>query len=159
MSTDFGNGTFDRRVKLQVTICASDSEKSRFNPGHPFLAHYSRGEIVETKKKARAMIKELQVTLYDCFGYLFPGIPVVLGVGLIFLAFYIPPPLQVAQSSPPTVSILNEMPSIAGWLLLALLAYFAGHVGQAVGNMLPARAEDVIVNNIKGKGLRTGGAG
>ncbi len=107
----------------------------------------------DTENKAPPMLKEIQVSLYDFFGYLLPGIPVVLGVTLLFLTAYTPPLAKVPPPTAPSISLLNDMPSVAGWFSLALLAYFAGHMGQALGNGLPARADNVAVNNIKGKGL------
>lgn len=38
-----------------------------------------------------SMVKEIQVTLYDVFGFLVPGTVVVAAVALLFCFFYLPP--------------------------------------------------------------------
>lgn len=71
------------------------------------------------------MVKELQVTLYDMFGFLLPGV-IVLATGVVlFWAVYLPQP-QVTLAAP----------DATGWVVLVVLAYFCGHMAQSFGNVL-----------------------
>jgi hypothetical protein len=72
------------------------------------------------------MFKELQVTLYDIFGYLLPGAIILLGFMLIFWAIFWPTtPIWVYVHPPLSLAVCA-----------VLFAYLAGHLGQAVGNFL-----------------------
>jgi len=71
------------------------------------------------------MFRGIRLTLYDIFGYLFPGIVFLAGMGIFFWAIYMPrTPLVVFR---PTTDI---------WILFLILAYFSGHIAQALGNLL-----------------------
>ncbi len=71
------------------------------------------------------MLKDLQVTLYEIFGYVMPGGIVTAALAVIFLAIYLP-----------TDHISFDLPTTEVWLTVLALAYFAGHMGQAVANLL-----------------------
>jgi hypothetical protein len=68
-------------------------------------------------------MKDLQVTLYDAFGYLVPGSVFLAALVLIFWTFFLPP---VGDLSAVTAS---------GWIVLLGLAYVMGHVVQALANL------------------------
>jgi hypothetical protein len=72
------------------------------------------------------VFKELQITLYDVFGYLIPGAIILVALILLFWTLFWPSvPLRV-WTHPPLVLVI----------CVALGAYLAGHLGQAVGNLL-----------------------
>jgi hypothetical protein len=71
------------------------------------------------------MIKDLQLTLYEFFGYVFPGLPMIAALGLLFWTFWFP---QVAL---PIV-----LPPVVVWVIILILAYLSGHIAQAAGNAL-----------------------
>ncbi|HYT89872.1 MAG TPA: hypothetical protein VEL76_14295 [Gemmataceae bacterium] len=87
------------------------------------------------------MIKDLQVTLYDIFGFLIPGTVFLAAVGLLFGAVYLP------QSQAPLVTL-----DAAGWVVLVLVAYLAGHMAQSLGNLLEKlyKATETVV--LEGQG-------
>lgn len=69
-------------------------------------------------------MKELQVSLYDVFGYVAPGIIAFLGMYLIWWRLVIPSHLDWS-----TVSS-------AGWAAILLVSYVLGHAIQALANLL-----------------------
>jgi hypothetical protein len=71
-----------------------------------------------------SMVKEIQATLYDVFGFLVPGTVVVAAVALLFCFFYLPP----APTTYPA-------PDLLAWVAGIVLAYFGGHMAQALGNI------------------------
>lgn len=72
------------------------------------------------------MLKDLQVTLYDVFGYFLPGCICAVALGILFWSVIMP---DTALSPPQTV--------VAGWLIVGVLvAYTAGHMVQAIANVL-----------------------
>lgn len=72
------------------------------------------------------MFKDLQITLYDFFGYFLPGaISLVASWIVIHLLF---------ERYEPLVLWRDISPEALG--LLSLIAYLLGHLGQAVGNLL-----------------------
>lgn len=66
----------------------------------------------------------IRLPLYDVFGYLLPGIVAMLAVGLVIWSVYLP-----------SVSLAFIVVPKQAWVLLAVLAYFAGHFVQALGNV------------------------
>lgn len=71
------------------------------------------------------MLKDIQVTLYDIFGYLLPGFIFLAGIATLFWAIFIP-------STPISLS----KPDAEGWVIVAIVAYIAGHMAQAIGNFI-----------------------
>ena len=67
----------------------------------------------------------IRFPLYDFFGYLLPGIVAVLAASLAVWSLYFPAVPLSLLSLPKQV-----------WFLLVVLAYFAGHFVQAIGNLL-----------------------
>jgi len=71
------------------------------------------------------MIKGIQVTLYDVFGYLLPGSILLTGVVGLFWAILAPAtPLVWPQ-------VINE-----NWIVIAVASYVCGHLAQALANMV-----------------------
>ena len=71
------------------------------------------------------MLKDIEVTLYDIFGYLLPGLTSLAGIAILFWAICYPgTPLRV----PETLS--------ANWWAVVIPAYIVGHLTQAVANMV-----------------------
>lgn len=71
------------------------------------------------------MFRGFRLTLYDIFGYLAPGMVFLAGMAILFWAIYIPRiPFSVFR------------PTADGWVFFLLLAYFSGHIVQALGNLL-----------------------
>ena len=69
------------------------------------------------------MFKNLQVTLYELFGYFLPGIVALVGVCVLFWTLYLPAtPLPLRR------------PIAETWLLMAVAAYFLGHLVHSIGN-------------------------
>jgi len=71
------------------------------------------------------MIQSFRLTLYDFFGYLLPGVVVMLAVVVFGWAAYFP-----AARLP-----IRTLPGDA-WVCMGIAAYFAGHLVQALGNIL-----------------------
>jgi len=65
----------------------------------------------------------VRFTLYDVFGYLLPGVVAMLAILLVVWSAYLPAVPLAFMALPKQV-----------WLLLVVLAYFAGHFVQALGN-------------------------
>jgi hypothetical protein len=65
----------------------------------------------------------IRLPLYDIFGYLFPGIVAMLAAILLIWSIYLPAAPLTFLSVPKQV-----------WFVLVVLAYFAGHFVQALGN-------------------------
>jgi hypothetical protein len=76
----------------------------------------------------RQVIKDLQVTLYEIFGYLIPGMVLLSSLLLFFWAIFFPTP-----------SIGFDLKTTEVWLAFLLFSYVAGHMGQAVGNLVQKR--------------------
>jgi len=71
-------------------------------------------------------MKDLQVTLYDVFGYLLPGAVLLAAIGTFYWALFFPmSPLWLVDFSPAT------------WIIIGLGSYVLGHFAQALANMLP----------------------
>lgn len=72
------------------------------------------------------MLKDFQITLYDLFGYLLPGGVILLSLAILFWTLFWP--------NDPFVFWLDlSTPKI---VCVLFVAYLAGHVGQAVGNLI-----------------------
>ncbi len=71
------------------------------------------------------MLNDFQATLYDTFGYLLPGIVFLTALAILFWAIYLP-----------TYSLGYVDLSFQMIAALLLLAYFFGHLNQALGNLL-----------------------
>ncbi len=87
-----------------------------------------------------AQVKELQLTLYEVFGYLLPGAVLTGGVSLIFWAAFFP---QTA------IDFDIKTPEVWGTFLVS--SYIAGHVAQGIGNAIVRRfesAEDHAINTV-----------
>lgn len=67
----------------------------------------------------------VRLPLYDIFGYLLPGIVAMLAAILLIWSIYLPAAPLTFLTVPKQV-----------WLVLTVLAYFAGHVVQALGNAI-----------------------
>jgi hypothetical protein len=87
------------------------------------------------------MLKDIQVTLYDIFGYLLPGFIFLAGIAMLFWAIFMPSaPIQLS-----TISVDN-------WIVILVGAYIAGHMVQAIANLLTKKlqsAENTVLS--KGK--------
>jgi hypothetical protein len=70
-------------------------------------------------------MKQIELTLYEIFGYLVPGAVFAGGIGLLFWAIFFP------QSS---IEFDLKTPEV--WISFLVAAYLAGHVVQALGNQL-----------------------
>lgn len=71
------------------------------------------------------MLKDIQVTLYDIFGYLVPGVVFVIGIVVIFWAIFLP---SVPAALPQALT--------DNWLILLIFGYVGGHMTQALANTL-----------------------
>ena len=72
------------------------------------------------------MFKDIQVTLYDFFGYLLPGALILCSIVILFWAVFWPSfPLSIPAKLPPLE---------VGVLLF--VAYLAGHLGQGLANLM-----------------------
>jgi len=82
------------------------------------------------------VFKDIQVTLYDIFGYFLPGVIVVFALTILFWAMCWPraPYVIYTDFSGPVIAIF------------ALTAYLCGHLSQACGNFLEKvpRAEAIL---------------
>jgi hypothetical protein len=73
-----------------------------------------------------SVFKDLQISLYDIFGYLLPGAVILLAAILLFWTLFWP---NASLTFP------SALPFLASTFLL-FAAYLAGHLGQALGNLL-----------------------
>jgi len=82
-------------------------------------------------------MKDLQVTLYDIFGYLLPGFVFLAGIAILIGAIFMP-------SSPISLSTT----AIDNWIVIVIGAYIAGHMVQAIANIITKKlpsAESLIL--------------
>lgn len=77
------------------------------------------------------MLKDIQITLYDIFGYLLPGSVVVLALVVGLWAVFWPHSLLPVPLSLPALVVTA----------LLFAAYLAGHLAQAMGNIVERRSE------------------
>jgi hypothetical protein len=85
------------------------------------------------------MFKDLQVTLYEVFGYLIPGMVHLAALALLFWALFFPAPV-----------IAFDIPTGELWVAFLVLAYIAGHMAQAVGNLVEKTikpVEQLVIEN------------
>ena len=69
-------------------------------------------------------MKDIELTLYDIFGYLFPGI-------VALVALY----LMIWRVTLPRTQNLNGLSSL-GWTAFLIAAYLVGHFTQAISNFI-----------------------
>jgi hypothetical protein len=82
----------------------------------------------DSLRRQEPVIKDLQITLYEVFGYLLPGMVLLTSLLLLFWAIFFP------------VSTLRfDLKTTEVWLAFLILSYVAGHMGQAVGNLIQKR--------------------
>lgn len=72
------------------------------------------------------MFKELEITLYDIFGYLLPGSIILIAVVVLFWSLFWPSAPLVLIANAPTLAVTG----------LVFSAYLAGHLGQGIANFL-----------------------
>lgn len=72
------------------------------------------------------MFKELQITLYDIFGYLLPGSIILIAVVVLFWSLFWPSAPLALSADVPTLAAVG----------LVFSAYLAGHLGQGIGNFM-----------------------
>lgn len=72
------------------------------------------------------MFKDIQITLYDLFGYLLPGAIVSFAIGIAFWALFWPSLPLVVPAQLSTLEIV----------FCLFTFYLVGHLGQAIGNLL-----------------------
>ncbi len=78
------------------------------------------------------MIGNLTFTLYEIFGYVFPGGIAFLAFAVLFWAFFVPAvPLGIATFQPGLVT----------WVSVIVASYVLGHASQAVSNIIFHGAE------------------
>jgi len=85
------------------------------------------------------MFKQIQVTLYDLFGYLMPGTIFLVATAILLwtVVFPIESVTVVGANGAWCIFGLSSVGIIRlGWWLIVLLAYFSGHMAQAIGNVL-----------------------
>ena len=89
------------------------------------------------------MIKDLQVTLYDVFGYIIPGVVFAAALSALFIGCFVP------------VLEFATIPR-GPWSAVAclVLAYICGHAAQAIGNVLstffPVPEDEALAPNRSG---------
>jgi hypothetical protein len=72
------------------------------------------------------VFKELQITLYDIFGYLLPGSIILIAVVILFWSLFWPSAPLALAADVPTLATVG----------LVFSAYLAGHLGQGIGNFI-----------------------
>jgi len=72
------------------------------------------------------VFKELQISLYDIFGYLLPGAIIFFALVVIFWSLFWPTLPLALKSSLPLMAIVG----------LIFGAYLLGHLGQGIGNLV-----------------------
>ena len=86
------------------------------------------------------MLKDIQVTLYDIFGYLLPGFIFLTGIAILFWAIFIPStPIQL-------LTISGDI-----WIVILLSTYIIGHMVQAIANLLTKQLQSAE-NTVLSKG-------
>jgi hypothetical protein len=86
------------------------------------------------------MFKDLQVTLYEVFGYLIPGMVNLWALVILYWALFFP--AQIVAVDIPTGEL---------WVAFLVVAYIAGHMAQAVGNLVEQKClkpvEQLVIEN------------
>lgn len=81
------------------------------------------------------MLKDLNITLYDIFGYLLPGGVFLLALSILFHSL-------IAPSQPIDLSKIFEGKTT----LIILIAYILGHFSQAIANWIKAIGDCLKIN-------------
>ena len=86
------------------------------------------------------VLKDLQATVYDLFGYLLPGLVALLALVILFWAILIP-------TTPLSLTIAETF----NWAVVLIVGYILGHLVQAVGNLLagPFRRPEELALSLK----------
>ena len=71
------------------------------------------------------MLKDIQVTLYDIFGYLFPGFLFLAAMAILFWVIFMP-----------SVPVSFPAYTLENWVVITIGAYIAGHMLQAIANLI-----------------------
>lgn len=85
------------------------------------------------------MFKQIQVTVYDVFGYLLPGTMLLVATAILCWTVVFPAESVTLANADNTYCRLGLSSFGAirlSWWLVVLLAYFSGHMAQAMGNAL-----------------------
>ena len=77
------------------------------------------------------VLKDLQATVYDIFGYLLPGLVALLALVILFWAILIP----TTPLSPTITETFN-------WAVVLIVGYLLGHLVQALANLLLSPFKD-----------------
>jgi hypothetical protein len=88
------------------------------------------------------MLKDINFTLHDLFGYFFPGIFFLVAVLIFFWTVFFPdvPFCQIKFSS--------EI-----WIIVIILSYLSGHLAQSIANLLPIfPGPDQFISSVKNNG-------
>lgn len=107
-------------------IRAEIAEGQNLERGGP-EAYFSRHEKAvgyEEKEEGLRMLDKVQFTLYEIFGYLFPGTLAAIACALIYWALCLPGvPLPVYKIQP----------NITGWIGIVSVSYLMGHLTHGIG--------------------------
>jgi hypothetical protein len=76
------------------------------------------------------MLKDIQTTLYDIFGYLLPGFIVLIGIVILFWSIFLPE----------TVLYIPQFTAEL-WIAVTIVAYIFGHICQAIANLILHRSD------------------
>src|SRR5690348_6488075 len=88
------------------------------------------------------VVKEVQVTLYDVFGFILPGTVVLAALAVLFCFVYLP-------AAPTTYAA----PDLVAWVVGIVLVYFGGHMAQSLGNVterLFRSIEEIVLEGAEG---------
>jgi len=80
----------------------------------------------------QSLFGNLTVTLYDFFGYLNPGLVALSGIGLFFWAVFVP-----------DLKPDGDLSTVV-WIALFLIAYFLGHLVQAIAGYVPGFKYSIV---------------
>jgi hypothetical protein len=83
------------------------------------------------------MVGDFRASLYDLFGYLFPGLVAATGLALLWHVVF-------ATTAPIPLSPLTS-PIVGSSALV--VAYLVGHLCHAIGNMFPTSLEDELLKS------------
>ena len=86
------------------------------------------------------MLKDIQTTLYDIFGFILPGFVMLATIVILFWGLFLP-------------NTALSVPQFSGeaWVAVTVVAYFLGHLCQAVANWMFSR--DKPSERILSKGI------
>ena len=86
-------------------------------------------------------MRELRTWLYEIFGYVYPGLTATVAAAVLFWSL-----------SCPTQPLVIAKPAIEVWAALAIVAYFVGHLVQALGNLVVERLQWIATSSLKQNG-------